>query len=110
LSGSDDNSTEATLLDRVRRAIEHAEGAVRCYLALAAAEGRRLVRSLMQEAVWMAGLVGFGLIGLVLLVFGVATFVQSRLEMPGGGLMIVGGAMIALFAAAMVALKTREGK
>jgi hypothetical protein len=79
LSGSGDNSTQAGLLDRVRRAIEHADGAVRCYLAIVAAEGRRLVRGLMQEAVWMAGLVGFGLIGLMLLVFGLATFVQSRL-------------------------------
>lgn len=110
MSGSGDNSTQAGLLDRVRRAIEHAEGAVRCYLALVAAEGRRLVRGLMQEAVWMAGLVGFGLIGLALLVFGLATFAQSRLKVPGAGFMIVGGAMVAVFAAAMVVIKARAEK
>jgi len=108
LSGSDDNSTGGGFLECLRRAFAHAEGAVRCYLAILAAEGRRLVRGCMREAVWMAALVGVGLIGLALLAFGLATFIGSRLEVPGAGLMIVGGLMVAVFLVAMLVVKARE--
>lgn len=90
----DDNSAQAGLLDRLQRALTHAEGAARCYLALVAAEGRRLARRLMEQAVWVAGLVGFGLIGLALLAFGVATFLDSLMVVPGAGAMIVGGVIV----------------
>ena len=108
LSGSDDNAVETGLLDRLRRVLTHAEEAVRCYLAILAAEARRLVRGLMREAVWMAWLVGFGLVGLALVAFGLGTFIESRLGVPGTGLMIVGGVMVAVFLVGMVLAKARE--
>ena len=92
----DDNSAQAGLLDRLQRALTHAEGAARCYLALVAAEGRRLARRLMEQAVWVAGLVGFGLIGLALLAYGVATYLESLMVVPGAGPMIVGGVIVAV--------------
>ena len=49
----------------------------------------------MREAVWLAALLGVGLIGLALLAFGLATFIGSRLDVPGAGFMIVGGVMAA---------------
>jgi len=110
LSGSDADTTETGLLDRLRRALAHAEEAGRCYLALIAAEARRLVRSLMHEAVWMAVLVGFGLIGVGLLVVGLAILIESRLEVPGSGLMIVGGVMVVVFLVVMFTLKARKEK
>jgi hypothetical protein len=108
LSEPDADTTEGGFLDRVRRVCAHAEEAARCYLALIAAEGRRLARGLMREAVWMAALVGVGLIGLALLAFGLATFIGSRLEVPGAGLMIVGGLMVAVFLVGMLFVKARE--
>jgi hypothetical protein len=97
-------------LDRLRRALAHAEEAARCYLALIAAEGRRLVRGLMHEAVWMAALVGFGLIGVGLLVVGLAMLIESRLGVPGSGLMIVGGVMVVVFLVVVFILRAREEK
>jgi hypothetical protein len=110
LSGSDDNAAGGGLLDRLGRAFAHAEGAVRCYLALLAGEARRLVRGLMREAVWMAALVGVGLVGLAVLAFGLGTFIESRLGVPGAGLMIVGGAMVAVFLVGLFVVKAREEK
>jgi len=110
LSDSDADTTQAGFLDRVRRALAHAEEAARCYLALIAAEGRRLARGLMREAVWMGALVGFGLIGVAVLVVGLAMLIESRIGVPGSGLMIVGGSMVAVFLVIMCVLKTREEK
>jgi hypothetical protein len=104
----DDNPAGGGLLDRLGRAFAHAEGAVRCYLALLAAEGQRLVRGLMREAVWMAVLVGVGLVGLAVLALGLGTFIESRLGVPGAGLMIVGAVMVAVFLVGMVLAKARE--
>ena len=108
MSDSDADTTQAGFLDRVRRAIAHAEEAARCYLAIIAAEGRRLARGLMREAVWMAALAGFGLIGAAMLIFGLATYIESRLAVPGSGHMILGGLMVVIFLIVMVALKVRE--
>jgi hypothetical protein len=108
LSGSDDNSTDGGLPGSLRRALEHAEGAVRCYLAILAAEARRLVRLSMREAVWLAALLGVGFIGLTLLAFGLATFIGSHLDVPGAGFMIVGGVMVAAFLVIMFVVKARE--
>jgi hypothetical protein len=108
LSDPDADTTEGGFLDRVRRVLAHAEEAARCYLALIAAEGRRLARGLMREAVWIAALAGFGLIGAAMLMFGLATYVESRLAVPGSGHMIVGGLMVVIFLVVMVVLKVRE--
>jgi heme A synthase len=109
LSDPDADTTEGDgFLDRVRRVLAHAEEAARCYLALIAAEGRRLARGLMREAVWMVALLGFGLVGLAVLVLGLAAFIESRIGAPGSGQMILGGLMVVIFLVAMVALKVRE--
>lgn len=110
MSGSDADTTQPGLLDRLQRAFEHAQEAVRCYLAMIAAEGRRLARGLMHEAVWMVALVGFGLVGLAVMVLGLATFIESRIGVAGSGQMIVGGAMVAIFLVAMFTLKARGEK
>ena len=108
MSDSDADTTQAGFLDRVRRAIAHAEEAARCYLAIIAAEGRRLARGLMREAVWMGALVGFGLVGLAVLVVGLAMQVESRIGVPGSGYMIVGGSMVVIFFVGMCIIKARE--
>ena len=108
MSGSDADTPQPGLLDRLQRALEHAQEAARCYLALIAAEGRRLARGLMREAVWMAALVGFGLVGLAVMVLGLATFIESRIGVPGSGQMIVGGTMVLVFLAGMCIFRARE--
>jgi hypothetical protein len=108
VSDSDGNTTESGLLERVRRAVAHAEEAARCYLALIASEGRRLARGLMREAIWMVALLGFGLVGLAVMVLGLAAFIESRIGVPGSGQMIVGGGMVVLFLCGIYILKARE--
>jgi hypothetical protein len=110
LSDSDADTTQAGLLDRLQRALAHAEEAARCYLALMAAEGRRLARSVMREATWMLALAGFGVLGMAVLVVGLAMQIESRIGVPGAGYMIVGGSMVAVFLVAMCVLKAREEK
>jgi hypothetical protein len=108
LSGSDADTPQPGLLDRLQRAIEHAQEAARCYLALIAAEGRRLARGLMREAIWMFALLGFGLVGLAVMVLGLAAFIESRIGVAGSGQMIVGGVMVAVFLACMYVFQARE--
>ena len=108
MSDSDGNTTESGLLERVRRAVAHAEEAARCYLALIASEGRRLARGLMREAIWMVALLGFGLVGLAVLVVGLAMQVESRIGVPGSGYMIVGGSVVVIFFVGMFITKARE--
>ena len=108
MSNPDASSTESGFLERVRRAIAHAEGAARCYLALLAAEGRRMARRLMHEAVCMLALVGFGLIGLAVLALGLGAFLESRIGVPGSGQMIVGGGMVIVFLIGLYVIKARE--
>ena len=110
MSGSDADTPQPGLLDRLQRALEHAQEAARCYLALIAAEGRRLARGLMHEAVWMVALVGFGLVGLAVMVLGLATFIESRIGVAGSGQMIVGGVMVVVFLVIMFTLKARGEK
>jgi len=110
LSESDAETTESSLLDRLQRALTHAEAAARCYLALIVAEGRSAARGLMREGVWMAALVGFGLIGAAVMVLGLAAFVESRIGVPGSGQMIVGGVMVVVFLVVMFTLKARGEK
>ena len=108
MSNPDASPTESGFLERVRRAIAHVEEAARCYLALIAAEGRRMVRRLMHEAVWMLALVGFGLIGLAVLAFGLGAFVESRIGVPGSGQMIVGSGMVIVFLIGLYVIKVRK--
>ena len=110
MSDSDGNSTESGFLERVRRAVAHAEEAARCYLALIASEGRRLARGLMQEAFWCLALLGFGLVGLVVIVLGLAAFVESRIGVPGSGQMIIGGLMVVIFLCVVYVLRARENQ
>lgn len=108
MSGSDANRTESGFLEHVRRVVAHAQEAARCYMALVAAEGRRLARSLMHEAVWMLALVGFGLIGVGVLAIGLAAFLESRIGVPGSGQMIVGGGMVVVSILGIYVIKARE--
>ena len=108
MSDPDADTTEGGFLDRVRRVLAHAEEAARCYLALIAAEGRRLARGLMREAVWMAALVGFGLIGVAVFVVGLAMLIESCIGVPGSGYMIVGGSVVVIFFVGMFITKARE--
>ena len=89
MPGPDANTTETGFLDRVRRAAAHAEEAARCYLAIVAAEGRRLGRGLVHETVRMLAWTGFGLIGVGVLAIGLAAFLESHIGVPGSGQMIV---------------------
>lgn len=108
MSGSDDNSTEGGLVGSLRRAFDHAEGAARCYLALLAVEGRRQFRRFKRETAWIALLVGAGIIGLALLGYGLAVFVDSRVDLPGAGFVIVGGLMVIGFFVMMFVIESRE--
>ena len=108
MSDPDANSTENGFLDRVRRAVAHAEQAARAYLALMAVECRRLARGLVHELVWMLALVGFGLIGVALVGLGLAAFLESHIGVSGSGNMIVGGGMVVVFLVGLHLLKSRE--
>jgi hypothetical protein len=108
LSSSDSDSAESGFLERVRRAVAHAEGAARCYLALVAAEGRRVARSIIHQAACMLALVGVGLVGTLLLALGLAAFLESRIGVPGSGHMTVGGAMIVVCLCGLYVLRARK--
>lgn len=108
MSDSDANTTETGLLERVRRAAAHAEEAVRCYLAIVAAEGRRLGRGLVNEMVWKLAAVGFGLIGVGVLATGLAAFLESHIGVPGSGQMIVGAGMVVVFVVGIYVIMARE--
>jgi hypothetical protein len=108
MSNPDGSSTESGFLERVRRAITHAEEAARCYLALIAAEGRRMAHRLIREAVCMFALAGFGLIGVAVLAMGLGAFIESRIGVPGTGQMIVGGGMVIVFLIGLCIIKARE--
>jgi hypothetical protein len=103
-----DGTTESGFLECVRRLMAHAGGAARCYLALLAAEGRRVVSRVVQEAVWLLALMGFGLIGVAVLAMGLGAFLESRIGVPGTGQMIVGTAMILIFLIGLLVIKSRE--
>jgi drug/metabolite transporter (DMT)-like permease len=107
LSGSDPNTTDNGFLERVRRAVAHAEEAARCYLAIMMAECRRLGHGLVDQMVWMLAVVGFGLVGVAVLALGLATFLDSHIGVPGSGQMIVGGAMVAVFLVGIYIRKSR---
>jgi hypothetical protein len=102
LPGSDDDSAQTGVVDCIRRALAHAEGAIRCYAALFAVEAERRMRRALDQAVWTLALVGFGLIGVALIAFGVARHLENWTGAPGSGAMMVGGAMVGLFLAAMI--------
>lgn len=108
MSGPDANATGSGFLEHVRRAAAHAKEAACCYLALVAAEGRRLARSLVHEAVWMLAWTGFGLIGVGVLAIGLAAFLESRIGVPGSGQMIVGGGMVVAFILGIYVIKARN--
>jgi len=101
MAASDTDPAQAGLADRIGRAIAHAEGATRCWLALLAAEGERRGRGLLGEAVWLGALVGVGVIGLGLLAWGLSAYLTSRMAVPGAGPMVVGGFLAAAFLAVM---------
>lgn len=95
-------------LGHVRRALSHAEGAIRCYLALFAAEAQRRVASALRQAVGALILAGLALLGATLVVCGIALYVESRVGVPGAGLAAVGAALLA--ALAVVVLARRGGR
>jgi len=95
-------------LGHLRRALRHAEDAVRCYLALFAAEAQRRVSAAVVQAVWALLLAGLGLLGVVLIAVGLATYVESRTATPGAGPFAIGAALIA--AVLVVLLVRRSGR
>lgn len=91
----------------VYRALSHAEGAIRCYLVLLAAEIEHRWPRMLRQAVWMVALVGVGLIGIALVGVGVARYLEARIDIPGIGGIIVGGVMVAI---CLVIMLRRKGK
>jgi Mn2+/Fe2+ NRAMP family transporter len=83
--------------DHIQRALNHAAEAIRCYFVLLAAEIERRFPRMLYYALWMVALVGFGLIGTALFTGGVARYLESRLNIPGVGGIIVGGVMVVVF-------------
>ncbi len=88
------------IFDHLQRAVIHALGALRCYIALLAAEGERRARRLLNEALWVLVLAGVGVLGVGFFAWGVARWIESRLGAPGSGGMIVGLAILLVFLAA----------
>ena len=96
------------LLEHIHRVIVHGMGALRCYVTMLAAEGERRGRKLIDEAMWVFLLGGLGLVGVALLGFGAAQWIESRIGVPGTGAMIVGMGLLVIFLA--VALTRSLGK
>ena len=90
-------------MDHVQRAVVHALGALRCYITLLAAEGERRGLRLLDSLIWVLLLAGAGLVGMFLFGLGLARWLESRLDVPGSGAMIVGIGIIAIFLAVTLA-------
>lgn len=110
MADTGENPDPSGVIEHVKRALSHAEEALRCYLALCAAEAERRVRSLLRQAVWTMVLAGCGLIGVGLLACGVAMYVESRAAVPGAGPMAVGGAMLVVVLAVIAIRRAGRGK
>ena len=79
------------LVDHFRRAFEHAESAVRCYIALAFAKTEARRRQLVRTAAWTMGLAILAFIGILFIFSGLVRFVDSLdVLVPGFGRMCVG--------------------
>lgn len=110
MSDTDEGSETGGLADHIRRALAHADGAIRCYLALLAAEQERRARAFRQQTLWMVALTGFALIGVGLFAVGIARYLESRPLAPGAGAMAVGGVMIAVPLVVLIVRWARGGK
>ena len=67
-----------------------------CTLVLILGQAERRAVAVIRQAAWAFLLAGIALLGVVLLTCGLATFLESRIGLPGAGLMAIGGAILAL--------------
>ena len=105
MSHPDPDTEHTGLLGHVRRAIEHAVQAARCYVALFVGDVEQRVEPALRRLVLLVGLMLVALIGVFLLLTGIAQALDAWLG-PGWGRIVVGGAVLVLVAA--VALGTRQ--
>jgi len=109
LSGPDPNTDSGGLLGHVRRALEHAVGAARCYALLLVGDVERRVDRAVRRLVLAVALLCVGLVGAVLLLAGVARLLDDCLG-PGLGHIVIGGCIVAIAAAVALATRLRGRK
>ncbi len=95
-------------MDHLHRVVVHGLQALRCYIAMVAAEAERRARRLLDQAMWVLILAGVGVAGIALFAFGAAQWIDSRLAVPGSGAMIIGMGLIIIFLAISLARALRK--
>ena len=103
------NEERPSLLDHLRRALEHAEGAIRCYLALVLARLQERRGALLRSIAWAALLVTLAVLGVVFVLSGLAQLIESHLGVPGGGRICVGGGILILLGVLALVRGRRKG-
>ena len=93
---TDKNGPVSGVIEHLRQAFAHAQEAARSYVALLTAQVERRVAAAVRQTMWITILAGLALLGLILLACGLATFLESRLGVPGAGPMVMGGALLAI--------------
>jgi hypothetical protein len=94
------------LIEHVHRAVDHGLGALRCYVALFAAESRRV----LDQALWVLLLTGMGVVGMTLFACGAAQWIESRMAVPGSGAMTVGMGLMVIFLAIVLTRVRRKAR
>jgi len=85
------------VVDHLRRALEHAEQAVRCYLSLVLARLEARRRVLARLAAWALGMAALGIIGVVLILSGLARLADALfISAPGLGRLCLGAVVLLL--------------
>ncbi len=103
---TDKDSPGSGVIAHLRQALAHAQEALRAYIALVTGQIERRVAAAVRQAMWTIILAGLALLGIILLACGLATFLESRLGVPGAGPMLMGGALLALV---VILAATRNG-
>ena len=109
MADRESNQDGPDLVPHLRRAFQHIQEAVRCYAAMLANTAREWGQRTARQVAWGIVLLGLGLIGLVFLLAGLASYVQHLLgdDVPGVGHMCVGAL---LFVTCGIILWVRRGE
>ncbi len=108
-STSDDDPKGEGVAAHLRQALEHGLQGLRCYLALLVADTQQRIAKALGQAIWAIALAVAALLGGILFVCGLAIFVERCVGVPGAGLMIIGGAILAAVFVA-ISLRKRRGQ
>lgn len=109
MSHPGENEQHEALWDRLRQAVKHLEGAVRCYAALFARRTEAWTRRVLRAVLWAVVFVVLAVTGVVFILSGAATLLDSAICVPGLGQVIVGGGLILILLVLLVVKRRRGG-